>query len=88
VHAETIIEQNIREFDLVLRQRKIEIAMSGVPKKIKEIKHTAMNGVFADEISTMDENSRLILERVMNYMEKKCISVPMIMAKEILVNNS
>jgi glutamyl-tRNA reductase len=88
VHAESIIEQNIRDFDLVLRQRKIEIAMSSVPKKIKEIRHTAINGVFADEISTMDENSRLILERVMNYMEKKCISVPMIMAKEILVNNS
>jgi glutamyl-tRNA reductase len=88
VHAETIIEQNIKEFDLVLRQRKIEIAMSSVPKKIKEIKLTAMNGVFADEISTMDENSKLILERVMNYMEKKCISVPMVMAKEILVNNS
>jgi len=88
VHAERIIEQNIREFDLVLRQRKIEIAMSSVPKKIKEIKHTAINGVFADEISTMDENSRLILERVMSYMEKKCISVPMVMAKEILVKNS
>ncbi len=88
VHAETIIEQNIKDFDLVLRQRKIEIAMSSVPKKIKEIKMTALNGVFADEISTMDENSKLILERVMNYMEKKCISVPMVMAKEILVNNN
>jgi glutamyl-tRNA reductase len=88
VHAEHIIEQNIKEFDLVLRQRKIEIAMSSVPRKIKEIKHTAINGVFADEISTMDENSKLILERVMNYMEKKCISVPMVMAKEILVKNS
>lgn len=88
VHAESIIEQNIREFDLVLRQRKIEIAMSSVPKKIKEIKHTAINGVFADEISTMDENSKMILERVMNYMEKKCISVPMVLAKEILVKNS
>ncbi len=88
VHAETIIEQNIKEFDLVLRQRKIEIAMSSVPKKIKEIKMTALNGVFADEISTMDDNAKLILERVMNYMEKKCISVPMVMAKEILVNNN
>jgi len=87
VHAETIIEQNIKEFDLVLRQRKIEIAMSSVPQKIKEIKMTAINGVFADEIKTMDENSKLILERVMNYMEKKCISVPMVMAKEILVKN-
>jgi glutamyl-tRNA reductase len=88
VHAETIIDQNIKEFDLVLRQRKIEIAMSSVPQKIKEIKMTAINGVFADEINTMDENSKLILEKVMNYMEKKCISVPMVMAKEILVKNT
>jgi glutamyl-tRNA reductase len=88
VHAEQIIDQNIREFDLVLRQRKIEIAMSGVPQKIKEIKNKAINGIFAEEISGLDENSRLVLEKVMNYMEKKYISVPMVMAKEILVNNS
>lgn len=88
VNAELIIEENIKEFDLVLRQRKIEIAMSSVPQKIKEIKHTAINGVFAEEINEMDENSRLVLEKVINYMEKKYISVPMVMAKEILVNNS
>jgi glutamyl-tRNA reductase len=88
VNAEHIIEENIKDFGLVLRQRKIEIAMSCVPQKIKEIKHTAINGIFAEEINNMDENSRLVLERVMDYMEKKYISVPMVMAKEILVKNS
>lgn len=88
VNAEHIIEENIKDFELVLRQREIEIAMSVVPQKIKEIKQTAINGVFADEINGLDENSRLVLERVMNYMEKKYISVPMVMAKEILVKNS
>ncbi|WP_432709495.1 glutamyl-tRNA reductase [Pedobacter sp.] len=88
VNAEQIIEQNIQEFDLVLRQRKIEIAMSSVPQKIKEIKHTAINGIFADEINGLDDKSKEVLERVMNYMEKKYISVPMVMAKEILVKNS
>ncbi|MDT4845393.1 Glutamyl-tRNA reductase [compost metagenome] len=88
ISAEHIIDANILDFEKVLRQRKIEIAMSDVPKKIKEIKHTAINGVFADEINTLDDNSRAVLERVMDYMEKKCISVPMVMAKEILVNNS
>ncbi|SDL70737.1 glutamyl-tRNA reductase [Pedobacter sp. ok626] len=88
VNAEHIIEENIKDFGLVLRQRKIEIAMSCVPEKIKEIKHTAINGIFAEEINNLDENSRLVLEKVMNYMEKKYISVPMVMAKEILVKNS
>jgi glutamyl-tRNA reductase len=86
VHAEEIISNNITEFFSVLKQRRIELAMQEVPRKIKEIKNTAINGVFADEISQMDEASREVLERVMNYMEKKYISVPMIMAKEILVN--
>lgn len=88
VNAEHIIDENIKEFETVLRQRKIEIAMSDVPKKIKEIRHTAINGVFADEINTLDDNSRAVLERVMDYMEKKCITIPMVLAKEILVKNS
>ncbi|WP_421944863.1 glutamyl-tRNA reductase [Pedobacter sp.] len=88
VHAEDIITANIAEFFTVLKQRRIELAMQEVPRKIKEIKNTALNGVFADEISQMDDASREVLERVMNYMEKKCISVPMIMAKEILVKES
>lgn len=88
VHAEDIISNNITEFFSVLKQRRIELAMQEVPRKIKEIKNTAINGVFAEEISQMDEASREVLERVMNYMEKKYISVPMVMAKEILVNQS
>jgi glutamyl-tRNA reductase len=88
VHAERIIEQNIKEFKPILKQRRVELAMSEVPQKIKEIKYLALNSVFANEVSGLDENSREILEKVINYMEKKYISVPMVMAKEILVNNS
>lgn len=87
VHAEKIIEQNIAEFIPILKQRRIEVAMRGVPEKIKEIKNTALNTVFADELQGMDQQSREVLEKVINYMEKKYISVPMIMAKEILINS-
>ena len=88
VHAERIIAQNIEEFKPVLKQRRVELAMREVPEKIKEIKQVALNSVFANELSSMDENSRAVLEKVINYMEKKYIKVPMVMAKEILVNNS
>ncbi|KAA8482264.1 glutamyl-tRNA reductase [Arcticibacter tournemirensis] len=88
VHAEVIIEQNINEFKPILKQRQIELAMREVPLKIKEIRRVAVNSVFADDIQQLDSNSREVLERVINYMEKKYISVPMVMAKEILVNNS
>ncbi len=88
VHAELIIEQNINEFKPVLKQRRVELAMREVPLKIKEIRRIAVNSVFAEDIQQLDSNSREVLEKVINYMEKKYISVPMVMAKEILVNNS
>ena len=87
INGESIIEKNLKEFRPVLRQRRVEIAMKQVPEKIKEIKHRAINSVFADDIDTLDHKSRLILEKVMSYMEKKYISIPMLMAKDILVNN-
>lgn len=87
INGESIIEKNIKEFRPVLKQRRIEIAMKEVPVKIKEIKHRALYAVFADDINLMDENSRLVLEKVMCYMEKKYISIPMVMAKDILINN-
>jgi len=86
-HAEVIIADNIAEFITMLKQRRIELAMRQVPEKIKEIRNTAINSVFAEEVQGMDEQSREILEKVINYMEKKYISVPMIMAKDILINN-
>jgi glutamyl-tRNA reductase len=88
VHAEAIIEQNIAEHLVMLKQRRIELAMRQVPEKIKEIRNNAVNTVFADEVQSLDKESREILEKVINYMEKKYISVPMVMAKDILINNN
>jgi glutamyl-tRNA reductase len=87
VHAEQIISENITGFLTELKQRRIELAMRQVPEQIKQIRHTALTSVFADEVQGMDQQSREVLEKVINYMEKKYISVPMIMAKDILINN-
>lgn len=87
-HAEAIIEENIAEFLPALKQRRVELAMREVPDKVKEIRSFALNEVFASEVSQLDENSRLVLEKVIDYMEKKYIKVPMVMAKDILVRNS
>jgi len=88
VYAEKIIEQNIAEFIPVLKQRRIELAMREVPEKIKEIRKRAVDCVFAEEIQLMDDQSRQVLEKMMNYMEKKFISLPMIMAKEIMSSDN
>ncbi len=80
----TIIENNILEFRGDLRQRQVEIAMSDVPRKVKEIRDTAVNAVFAKEIGQLDNASREVLDKILSYVEKKYISVPMKMAREII----
>ena len=87
VNAEKIIEQHLQDFKQILKQRRVELAMRQVPERIKEIKETAMNSVFAADIQNLDPKSVVVLEKVIAYMEKKYISVPMVMAKEILVDN-
>lgn len=82
----TIIERNILEFKQILKTRKVELAMSEVPKKMKEIRETA-NEVFAKEILSLDSVSKEVLDKILSYMEKKYISVPMKMAKAILIED-
>lgn len=86
--AESIIDRNVEEFRPILRQRQIELAMREVPHKIKEIRASALNTVFVNDIQQLDPNSREVLEKVLNYMEKRYVSVPMIMAKDILLSKS
>jgi len=52
---------------------------------VKEIKATALNEVFHSEVNELDDNSRETLERIIGYIEKKYMSMPMVMAKEILL---
>ncbi len=87
-NAEKIIEQNIKEFLPILKQRRVEVAMKEVPEKIKEIKAMALSEVFANEVEQLDPAAREVLNKVINYMEKKYIKVPMVMAKEILVKSA
>ncbi|MCC6601018.1 MAG: glutamyl-tRNA reductase, partial [Crocinitomicaceae bacterium] len=83
-----IIEGNIEEFRKELKERKVELAMSDVPKKVKEIRETAVNEVFAKDIEKLDAGSKETLDKVIAYLEKKYISVPMKMAKEILIEET
>jgi glutamyl-tRNA reductase len=54
---------------------------------VKEIKAVAFNEVFKNEIDQLDANSLEVLEKIASYMEKKYMSMPMLMAKEILIKS-
>lgn len=85
IDCEVIIQKHILEFEEMIRTRRVERAMKEVPRKIREINEKAINEVFARELETLDASSRETLDKMLQYIEKKYISVPMKMAKEILL---
>lgn len=86
VHAQAIIEESLEVFKVAFRQRKVERAMSTViPHKVREVKSRAMNAVFHKEIALMDDQSKETLEKIMAYIEKKYISIPISVARNVLV---
>ncbi len=87
-HVENILASSLEEFKQIHRIREVEIAMREVPRKVKEIRSNAVNEIFKKDIDLLDENSKEVLKKVLGYMEKKYMSVPMIMAKEILINKN
>lgn len=86
-HVEGIISEAVVSFDRIQKIRNVELAMRDVPNKVKEIRATAMNEVFKNELDALDSESKEIVDKIIGYMEKKYMSMPMIMAKEILIKN-
>lgn len=87
-HCQMIIEENIAEFKKEYKERQVELAMSEVPRKVKEIREIAIHEVFVKDIERLDDHSKETLNKVISYLEKKYISVPMKMAKEILIEEA
>jgi glutamyl-tRNA reductase len=85
-HCEEIIDRNIIAFHDIYKTRQIELAMRDIPVKVREIREAALHTVYAKEVSGLNEESREVLDKVLAYLEKKYISVPMKMAKEVMLN--
>jgi glutamyl-tRNA reductase len=82
-----IIDTAVQEFEILLEARMVEIAMKSVPDKVREIRKMATETVFIKEIEQLDDASKKVLNQVLEYMEKKYISVPMKLAREIILEN-
>ena len=86
-HVEEILSEARYDFEQIEKIRAVELAMRTVPEKVKEIKSTALNVVFKNDLQKLDPESKEVLDKIIGYMEKKYMSVPMLMAKEILLKN-
>ena len=82
--ARQILATYVADFPTLFQQRQMERAMSRVPEAIKAVKAKALTEVFRKDVEQLDEQTRALLERMMTYMEKKCIAVPMKAAREMV----
>ena len=53
---------------------------------MKDIKTRAVEKTFAKEIEALDSESKETLDKILNYLEKKYIAVPMKMAKQVMLD--
>ncbi len=83
-HALLIIDEKAEEFDTALQMRRLEKALKSVPSEIKSIKETAIEQVFKKEIDRLDDDSKSLVLKMLDYMEKKCIAAPIKVAKQTL----
>jgi len=79
-----IIFEALEEFKFTFEMRQIELKMRDIPNHVKKIRKTAVDKVFARDMDELDDKSKAVLNKILNYMEKKYVSVPMIMAKNML----
>jgi len=86
--VEEIIANARYEFQHLLRERKVEIAMREVPAQVKELRATAYSEIFKDDLENLDPQAKEVLDKVVSYLEKKYISGPMKLAKEIILNHA
>jgi glutamyl-tRNA reductase len=83
--AHGVLHNHLAELETSYRQRMLERAMSHLPAEIKAIKHTAVNQVFARELDKLDPEAQELMHRMMTYMEKRCIGIPMKAAREAIL---
>jgi glutamyl-tRNA reductase len=84
--CEALVEQRLAEFETAFKTRKLELAMHGVPQMMKEIKTRAVEKTFAREIEALNPESKETLDKILNYLEKKYIAIPMKMAKQVMLD--
>jgi len=81
IKAKPIIAEKLAAFHQLFQGRQIEKALVHVPQAVKAAKSRAIDKVYKDRIANLDEDSKALVMEMMDYMEKKCVSIPIKLAK-------
>ena len=82
--ARVIIKRHLTAFDELLQRRKIERAFKKLPQEISKVKVRALEKVYKDKIESLPPEMKSLVIDIADYMEKKCVAIPMKLAKASL----
>ncbi len=80
--AKKLVDEFVKEFQSIYFQRIIEKAHHAIPVHLKMIKEKALNEIYSKELAQLDDESRALLMKVIDYIEKKYIALTMASSKE------
>jgi glutamyl-tRNA reductase len=85
VLAKEIVTKSRKGFRKMYNERKLELALSSIPQEVNKVKEKAITEVFSKKLDKENEETRKLIEEMMSYMAKKCISIPIKTAKQRLL---
>jgi glutamyl-tRNA reductase len=86
--AAVLVEQQIADFRKIWHERQVERSLSHIPGEVRAAKERALHEVFGKEIATLDPAAQDLIEKMMDYMEKKCVAIPMKTLKKVALSHS
>ncbi len=84
--AEALLDEFIKAYAELHKERRLELALADIPIAVKDIRRRAITQTFKKDIEKLDENSKEVLEKVIQYMEEKYIALPFKASKKSLLN--
>lgn len=81
--CESIIDTRLTDFKKLYNERLAIKAFKDIPTEIAKIKEKAISEVFAKDMNAFSDQEKIVVNQILDYMERKCVAVPMKVAKKV-----
>lgn len=85
--AGVIIQRRIQAYRALWHERQVERSLAHIPAEVKAVKERAVREVFSREFEAFDAETRETVLRMLEYMEKKCVAIPIKAAKAVALQH-
>ncbi len=82
-----IINEKTKEFELIYKERQVELEFKEIPQQVKQVTQLALNEVFYKEIVKLNSEQKQLIEDILTYTEKKYNTITLKTVKKLLLKD-